>query len=347
MINSESELGRFLEASIAVLPFVALCVLAYRMQNKLSKRVSVYLYLWFLLVLFNSCIAIMMYSVGFFTDISSHHKFILIIINVMIPSVVAIVSLGIALLPSVRRLFGFASDNSSDGGVHTLAFVTVVSFTVLCFLPLLIVGEPLILLDDLSLSDSSDMMDCLTPASLLRSDVYDLCWSVVAAFFTVGYGIKRNYHETFERLGLMRLSRRQVVFAFALAFGLLGVSYVWDNVIQWVWAWRSWPITDESCLELLFAPYTSLIGAVVIGVVAGVGEELSIRGILQPRLGILLPNLLFTALHAFQYNWDALLSVFLVGIVLGVIRQRMNTTASVIVHGTYNFVLIMYEVLFV
>ena len=145
----------------------------------------------------------------------------------------------------------------------------------------------------------------------------------------------------------MRLSRRQVVFAFALAFGLLGVSYVWDNVIQWVWAWRSWPITDESCLELLFAPYTSLIGAVVIGVVAGVGEELSIRGVLQPRLGILLPNLLFTALHAFQYNWDALLSVFLVGIVLGVIRQRMNTTASVIVHGTYNFVLIMYEVLFV
>ena len=145
----------------------------------------------------------------------------------------------------------------------------------------------------------------------------------------------------------MRLSRRQVLIAFALGVGLLGFGYASGEVIQWVWKWRSWPTTDETCLEQLFTPYMSLIGAVVIGVGAGVGEELSIRGVLQPRLGIFLPNLFFTALHAFQYNWDALLSVFLAGIILGVIRQRMNTTASIIVHATNNFVLMMYEVFFV
>ena len=40
------------------------------------------------------------------------------------------------------------------------------------------------------------------------------------------------------------------------------------------------------------------------------------RGVLQPRLGILLSNLLFTAMHAYQYNWDGLLSVFASGLAL-------------------------------
>ena len=62
---------------------------------------------------------------------------------------------------------------------------------------------------------------------------------------------------------------------------------------------------------------------------------------MQPRLGILLSNLLFTALHAWQYNWDGLLSVFLIGLVLGVIRKKTNTTTSAVVHGTYDFTLIM------
>ena len=65
------------------------------------------------------------------------------------------------------------------------------------------------------------------------------------------------------------------------------------------------------------------------------------RGALQPRLGLLPSNLFFTALHGFQYSWDALLSVFVVGMLLGGIRARTNTTTSAIVHGLYDFLLIM------
>jgi len=82
-------------------------------------------------------------------------------------------------------------------------------------------------------------------------------------------------------------------------------------------------------------------GAIVIGVTAGLGEELAVRGVLQPRLGILLSNVFFTSLHALQYNWDGLLSVFLLGLVLGVIRQRTNTTTSAITHGTYDAILVL------
>ena len=49
----------------------------------------------------------------------------------------------------------------------------------------------------------------------------------------------------------------------------------------------------------------------------------------------------FTALHAYQYNWDALLSVFFIGLVFGLIRQRTNTSVSAVVHGGYDFLAIM------
>jgi len=81
--------------------------------------------------------------------------------------------------------------------------------------------------------------------------------------------------------------------------------------------------------------------ATIAAVVAGFGEELVFRGVLQPRLGILLPALMFTAVHALQYNFDALLQVFFLGIVFGVIRRRTNTTTSAIIHGGYDFVLLL------
>jgi uncharacterized protein len=69
------------------------------------------------------------------------------------------------------------------------------------------------------------------------------------------------------------------------------------------------------------------------------------RGLLQPRLGILLPNLAFTAAHAFQYAPDALISVFVTGLILGLIRSRSNTSTAAIVHGSYDFFVILSDVL--
>jgi len=77
----------------------------------------------------------------------------------------------------------------------------------------------------------------------------------------------------------------------------------------------------------------------VASVAAGFGEEVSIRGLLQPRFGILLPALLFASLHAFQYSWDGLISVFLAGLVFAYIRRYSNTTTSAITHTVYDLVL--------
>jgi membrane protease YdiL (CAAX protease family) len=122
------------------------------------------------------------------------------------------------------------------------------------------------------------------------------------------------------------------------------MNFAVDPLITGAWKFFGWPPTDVEAFEKLLAPAMTPFGAVIIAVSAGVGEELAIRGVLQPRLGILLPNLFFTSLHAMQYGFDGLLSVFIVGMVLGYVRKRTNTTTSAIVHGTYDFILVMLSI---
>jgi membrane protease YdiL (CAAX protease family) len=133
----------------------------------------------------------------------------------------------------------------------------------------------------------------------------------------------------------------QVAFGLGLAIVLAVVMSLADAGIGQLWDLLHWPRTDEKAFEQLFKSMANPIGAIVIAITAGIGEELFTRGILQPRLGIVLSNLFFTALHALQYNWDALLSVFVVGLVLGFVRKKTNTSTSAIVHGTYDFLLVM------
>ncbi len=178
-------------------------------------------------------------------------------------------------------------------------------------------------------------------AGMLRDQVYSLVWTVPAALLAVGYGTRRRLPEALQRLGLVRPSWRQALAGVAIALLLVGAVQLLSVGIDWLWGLMGWPTTDEAAFDELLSFAASPIGAVVIGVTAGLGEELAVRGALQPRLGILLSNLFFMSLHALQYNWDALLVVFAVGMVCGAVRRRTNTSTSAIVHGTYNFTLIM------
>ena len=74
---------------------------------------------------------------------------------------------------------------------------------------------------------------------------------------------------------------------------------------------------------------------VLLGLSAGVGEEITLRGALQPRLGIVLTSLLFAGLHV-QYSWYGIASIFVFGLILGTIRRRSGTTAAIAVHGLYD-----------
>lgn len=92
--------------------------------------------------------------------------------------------------------------------------------------------------------------------------------------------------------------------------------------------------------------WLALIGAMAV-IAAPVFEELFFRGFLQPLvsrtlgviLGVLITAILFGSLHAaeYQFQWQYVVVVSLVGIVLGAIRAATNSLIpGTIVHGCYN-----------
>jgi membrane protease YdiL (CAAX protease family) len=80
----------------------------------------------------------------------------------------------------------------------------------------------------------------------------------------------------------------------------------------------------------------------VLGASAGIGEEAIFRGALQPRYGIIIPSLLFMMLHGPQYGFNlALVGLFGVSIILGLVRKHVNTTAAMITHALFNAVQVL------
>lgn len=249
----------------------------------------------------------------------------------------------VPLFKGSRSLCTAVTGNSEWTGVRVTALGGVTSITLLLFVPICALGgAPMLVLlqhdGDLSRRLIGGMGNVL---SQLRGEMYDLCWSLLASMLAVGLGFRRNCRECLERLGLVSLSPRLVGAALGLTALVCGLSEGIDLATGHIWGFFGWPETDEKSYEVMFKAFGSPIGALVVGFSAGFGEEVLVRGMLQPRLGILLSTLFFTALHAYQYNWDGLIGVFIFGLMLGLIRKRTSTSVCAVVHGGFDFILVM------
>jgi membrane protease YdiL (CAAX protease family) len=239
-------------------------------------------------------------------------------------------------LPAVRRKVSAIMDTDPQSFVHATALATVVAITLMCFIPLLAVGDPPLL--PLVRVDGGAGLP--PPDEQLRTTVYTLLWGLPAAFLAVGYPLRRTLREARLRLGLVLPSLRQVLFSVLMIGALLVVMPLFGHGIEFLWKALGWPLTDEEEIKMLFGFTAGPFAALIASIVAGLGEEVVFRGVLQPRLGILLPALMFTSVHAFQYNFDALIQVLLLGVLFGVVRNRTNTTTAALIHFGYDFVLL-------
>jgi len=223
-----------------------------------------------------------------------------------------------------------------DSLLHTVALVVILAMILIPPIPLLVTGIPPYLSPPFIefLMESGDLL-----AGTVSLNAYTLFWTLVGSFFIAGAFVRRSPRETLERLGLLLPTWRQVVFAVGAALVLVAAFHFIDQALTALVGFLGLPVTDEEAVALLFSGALSLPGIVMASVAAGFGEEVSIRGLLQPRFGILLPAILFASLHAFQYSWDGLISVFLAGIIFGFIRRCSNTTTSAITHTVYDLVL--------
>ncbi len=155
---------------------------------------------------------------------------------------------------------------------------------------------------------------------------------VVLAFAAVGFRVRRDARGSLARLGLTALRPVDglVVIAGVAALWLFNSGSEGLERIALPTLWAS----DRAFTAAL----AGVMGPglmVLLSLSAGIGEEITLRGALQPKLGIALTSLLFAALHV-QYTWYGMLSILVFGLLLGVIRARSSTTAAILVHALYN-----------
>ncbi len=228
----------------------------------------------------------------------------------------------VTLLPSmadrlVRLLFRGTRPS------HTLRLTASVAFTILC------VALPAWLAFRDQLAELLRDPGKLVSASKLSGG---LVGYVVLAFASVGFLVRRDWRGSLERLGLTALRPADwlTVVAGVVALWLFNVGSEWLERTAFPALWAS----DQGftvALAGVMGPGLMLL----LGLSAGLGEEITLRGALQPKLGIALTSLLFAALHV-QYSWYGMLAILVFGLILGLIRRRSSTTAAILVHALYD-----------
>ena len=245
---------------------------------------------------------------------------------------------GVAVAVASRGWIGLgrrlgAAVHRPDAG-HAQALVGLLFFILAAVAPLVFLPGHAPLLVQLARGDGAEVVSGLAPGLEM---LYLAVWAAPLALLGAGFPLRRSFREALARLGLGPLRRSEILVLPLVVLGLLVLGTLAGRLTDQVWLWMGWPATDGALVRsLLGAPTSSPIGILCIGLSAGFAEEIVVRGLLQPRLGWLLPNAAFAAAHAFQYGLDGLVVVFLIGGAQAVVRARWNTTAAVATHAGYD-----------
>jgi Type II CAAX prenyl endopeptidase Rce1-like len=234
-------------------------------------------------------------------------------------------SLATLLPPVARSLVATMFRTSADS--HTLRLTArAVALVLLMLIPGSVFFPPLIQ----ALADQ--------PGGLIQPQALDgeLVGYIVLALAGIGYLVRRDLKGAIARLGLRMPSVRDIGLVAAGAGALFAFNGAADWLQQHAFA-TAWA-HDRSINQELVRGITTR-QALLLGTTAGIGEEITLRGALQPRLGIALTAAVFASLHV-QYSWYGMLVIFVVGIMLGLLRARAGTTVAIGVHALYDLLAI-------
>ncbi len=245
--------------------------------------------------------------------------------------VLGILGLGV-LLPPVRKLVARAIPIDPQRVVHTAALHLVLLLVAVSALTAVTVG--VVLADEALIEELAEASE---EGGLLQLWAQGLGF-VIAGFLGVGLFIRRGWRESLERLGITSAFSIRWWLA-VTALGLMSGVLI-DNL--WTRFQPESMDQVERLTEALFGPYleAGLLGALTIGLSAGIGEEIIFRGAAQPRLGLVFTSLLFAGLHVQYTISPALIQLLIMGLLLGLARRRVNTTTAIAAHASYNFLLV-------
>jgi len=226
------------------------------------------------------------------------------------------------LIPVVRRGLTRWLEIEPASCVHTTALAFAVYFVGLTLAQVALIGDLSRLTSVEARLSVLDMLATTLPLALM-------------ALAGAGFLMRRDLRATLERLGLRRIAARQ----WGLGILVILLFLVLDYTVLWIWQ-QLWPDSHTLIDDIttnLFGDLGSPLAALAVGLSAGIGEELLFRGALQPRLGLVLTSLLFAVGHAHYGLSPGMIEVFVIGLALGLVRRRTNTTTCVVIHAGYDF----------
>ncbi|HWV35269.1 MAG TPA: CPBP family intramembrane glutamic endopeptidase [Thermomicrobiales bacterium] len=190
-------------------------------------------------------------------------------------------------------------------------------------------------------SEGGESATNVTGSVTISALIINVVTFAAIAYVCVGYRIWRDGQEATTLLGLAWPTLRTALIALALVIPSFIFSMIGSALTV---AFQ--PDVVENLQETMDQMTTGVqnpLGAILLGLSTGVGEELLFRGAIQPRFGIVIASLCWVLLHV-QYDFTfVLVGLFGIGILLGLERKYLGTTAAIITHGVYNVAVVLLQ----
>ena len=340
---SDGVIGSFFAGAMEVSPFVLLALFFLEgRESPLFRRVA-----YFFGVLLIIILAVLVWGMSLialvpadvilsenFDALEGNMDLFASLIIISIGTLCVVILSGACLLRPVAQRVALYLPIDPDSDLHRGGLAIIIALIFLPLISLASTGIP-ILLSDAHIEGMEMANSLSSPSASLASCI----WVLIASLLIAGLFSGKTLPETLQRLGVVKPSGEEIGIACGSGIVLVGVFLIVDLIIKGIFTHFGLPTTSsyENQLMILFAGSLTIPGAIITSIVAGFGEEISIRGLIQPRYGIILASLCFASLHAFQYHWDGVLSVFLIGLIFGMMRMKWNTTTAAISHTIYDF----------
>lgn len=160
------------------------------------------------------------------------------------------------------------------------------------------------------------------------------------SLFASGPGVNGGLQALLTRLGVTALPWKTVGLMTLVALGLtIGLECFERTLLPHLISpeMQATLKTIMAAFKLQGPPWMIVVQAMLIGLGAGIGEEILFRGLVQSLFGILPTALLFALIHIHYGPTILLAELFVIGCVLGVVRRKYNTTAAIVVHTCFDF----------
>ena len=231
----------------------------------------------------------------------------------------------VLLWPAARKILAKLIPIDYRSSVHAIALC-------LAMLPLIILAFDQVLGPGTDLDEASQTSAAAAVTSILIPRFQIAVWTLVG----VGWLTRRTWRQVLERLGLVKPRPTEIAIGIGtglLLFGILLILESLRSATGWELNGKAARLQDPE-FGLLFGSIPAVLTA---GIAIGIGDEALFRGALQPKLGLLLTSLLFVVVSCSDGSTlFGVTSTFIIGLILGVLRMRFNTTTCVIVHCAYN-----------